>query len=95
MFEIEQWSSRETVVELPLPATGDVYYIAFVGTDREDRITAALPAMHRAVTGTPTEINSALELADEVWTVPMSEVIADIIRDEMIMRGIEVEGATK
>lgn len=95
MFSIEQWSSRETVVELPLPATGDVYYIAFVGSDREDRITAALPAMYRAVTGTPAEINVALELADEAWTVPMAEVVSDIIRDEMIMRGVEVEGATK
>ena len=95
MFEIEQWSSRETVVELPLPATGDVYYIAFTGEDRENRIAAALPAMYRAVTGTPAEIEAALELADESWTVPLAEVVSDTIRDEMILRGIEVEGATK
>lgn len=95
MFSIEQWSSRETVIEVPLPATGQVFYLAITGEDKEEKVDAALPYIYRAVIDSHVEIKGALDLADAFWAVPMAEVIADTIRDEMIMRGLQVEGATK
>lgn len=91
MFSIEQWSITETVIEVMLPATGVVYYLAFVGDDREGRIDRALPAIHRAVIGIPAEIAPALNLADSVWTAPAIQVVAETLRDEMILRGITVK----